>query len=440
MTEQDRLAAGGSRPAGGRCRIALHADVLLQPRTRFDSSQGHATSGAVGVAVLLASMVAVVALLPTPAASQPRVPGTVRIATYNIFELSCAKIEAVDAKGQPGTHPQVTKAAEILRRVQPDIVLINEIDYSLAPDCAKRFAEVFLAGHREGLAPLVLPHMVYLPVNTGVPSGFDFNSDGDTSDPEDAFGYGRYPGQYGMALLSKFPIDAGAVRTFQRFLWRDMPGHVMPDGRDGRPAHYSAEEAASVRLSSKSHWDVPVQVGDRVLHLLASHPTPPIFDGPEDFNGRRNFDEIRLWADYVTGGPKAEYLIDDQGRRGGLDPGASFVLLGDLNADPVQDRERPYGRSAIAQLLEHPRVHDPRPLSEGALPIDPSRPYPGENRSRTTTFGRIDYVLPGRDLQVAGSGVWNPPSTDPLYALVTPPDPASDHFLVWLDLRLDVAR
>ena len=371
-----------------------------------------------------------------PLSAQPRLPGTVRVATFNIFELSCAKIEAVDASGRPGGHPQVRKAAEILRRVQPDLVLINEIDYSERPDCAQRFVEIFLSGERGGLAPLVLPHRVYLPVNTGVPSGLDFNNDGDTNDPEDAFGYGRYPGQYGMVLLSRFPIDAGAVRTFQRFLWKDMPGHLMPDGRDGRPAHYSPEEGDRFRLSSKSHWDVPVQVDGRVIHVLASHPTPPIFDGPEDCNGRRNFDEIRLWADYLTGGAKGDYLADDQGRRGGLGAGASFVLLGDLNADPVQDRERPYGRSAISQILEHPRVQDPKPTGDGPWPADPSRPYPGDSRTRTTTFGRIDYVLPSRNLSVAGGGVWHPAADDPLHHLVGEPDPASDHRLVWVDLRL----
>jgi hypothetical protein len=374
-----------------------------------------------------------------PTAAQPREPGTVRIAVFNVWELSCAKIDASDAQGQ-GAHPQVRKAAEILRRVRPDVVLINEIDYSTERRCANRFAERHLAGARGALPALELPHLVYLPVNTGVPSGLDFNSNGSTTDPEDAFGFGRYPGQYGMALFSRHPIDAGAVRTYQRFLWKDMPGHVMPDGRGGRPAHYSSEEVAVFRLSSKSHWDVPVRIGGRVIHLLASHPTPPVFDGPEDFNGRRNFDEIRLWADYITGGARAGYLVDDQGRRGGLDPGASFVVLGDLNADPVRDAT-PYGRTAISQLLDHPRVQDPKPLGEGEWPQRAGQPpYPGDRRTQTTGFGRVDYVLPSRDLLVAGAGVWYPPDGDPLRVLLTPPDPASDHALVWVDVRIAARR
>jgi hypothetical protein len=365
-------------------------------------------------------------------------PGTVRFATFNIFELSCAKIDATDADGR-FAHPQLLKAAEILRRVQPEILLLNEIDYDGAKDCARLFAERYLASPRGDLAPLALAHRVYLPVNTGVPSGMDLNNDGDSADPEDAYGFGVYPGQYGMAVLSKYPIDAAAVRTFQNFLWRDMPKHWMPDGQGGRPAFYSADEAARLRLSSKSHWDVPVQVGGRVVHLLICHPVPPVFDGPEDANGRRNFDEVRLWADYLTGGAAAEYLVDDQGRRGGLAADASFVLMGDLNADPVLDTAKPYGRTSVSQLLEHPRVQDPKPRSEGDHPGRPGRketPYPGDSLTRTAYFGRADYLLPSRDLEVAGSGVFYPKADDPLYPLVADPDGASDHHLVWLDLRL----
>ena len=62
--------------------------------------------------------------------------------------------------------------------------------------------------------------------------------------------------------------------------------------------------------------------------------------------------------------------------------------------------------------------------------------YPGDPRSLTSSFGRLDYVLPSHDLDVAGTGVWYPRSGDPLSGLMRPPEPASDHALVWLDLRV----
>ena len=48
------------------------------------------------------------------------------------------------------------------------------------------------------------------------------------NDPDDAFGFGFFPGQFGMAVFSKYPIDVASVRTFQLFLWKDMPGNLHP--------------------------------------------------------------------------------------------------------------------------------------------------------------------------------------------------------------------
>jgi hypothetical protein len=55
--------------------------------------------------------------------------------------------------------------------------------------------------------------------------------------------------------------------------------------RDPRPATRDPEELEVFRLSSKSHWDVPIVIGRKTVHFLVSHPTPPVFDGPEDRNG-----------------------------------------------------------------------------------------------------------------------------------------------------------
>ena len=77
-----------------------------------------------------------------------------------------------------------------------------------------------------------------------------------------------------------------------------------------------------LRLSSKSHWDVPVRVGAAVIHFLVCHPTPPVFDGPEDRNGARNSDEIRFWSDYIAG---AQYIHEDAGVKGGLANDAHFA-------------------------------------------------------------------------------------------------------------------
>ena len=105
-----------------------------------------------------------------------------------------------------------------------------------------------------------------------------------------------------MVVYSRYPIDTAAVRTFQLFKWKDMPGNLIPT------PFYSPDEVEILRLSSKSHWDVPIRIGRKTVHFLVSHPTPPVFDGPEDRNGRRNNDEIRFWADYISPGKSRLHL------------------------------------------------------------------------------------------------------------------------------------
>src|SRR5690606_19197360 len=119
----------------------------------------------------------------------------------------------------------------------------------------------------------------------------------------DAWGYGLHPGQYGMLVLSRFPLDAEAVRSFRLLKWSALPGAKVPVYPDTGLPFYPAEIWTQLRLSSKSHWDLPVATPFGTVHFLVAHPTPPAFDGPEKRNAARNHDEIRLWADYLDDAP-----------------------------------------------------------------------------------------------------------------------------------------
>jgi hypothetical protein len=290
------------------------------------------------------------------------------------------------------------------------------------------------------------------PSNTGIPSGFDLNNDGSVGGPDDAFGFGFFPGQYGMAVFSMYPIDYENIRTFQMFLWKDMPGALLPKYPDGTD-WYSPEELEVFRLSSKSHWDVPILIGGKTVHLLTSHPTPPVFDGPEDRNGTRNHDEIRFWADYVIPS-RSGYIYDDAGNEGGLAPGAMFVIAGDQNSDPYDGDSIP---GSAQLLLEHPLVNTKvTPSSEGGPEQDglqgaANTLHVGDPAFDTADFAdaygpppdfggasgnlRADYVLPRKNLRIIDAAVFWPTTDDPLFSLVgIYPFPSSDHRLVWVDV------
>ncbi len=365
------------------------------------------------------------------AAAEPPA-AVVRIATFNT-SLNRPVAGALIADLATPSDPQARAIARIIQRNRPDILLLNEFDYDPAGAAADRFERNYLGIAQDGEHAVSYPYRYLAPVNTGVPSGFDLDHDDRTGGAGDALGYGAFPGQYGMLLLSRWPIDTGNVRTFRHLPWRDMPGAILP------PGWYAPDALAALPLSSKSHWDVPVRIGAITLHVLASHPTPPVFDGPEDRNGRRNHDEIRLWSDYLAPG-RDGWIVDDAGQRGGLAPEARFVILGDQNADP-QDGESV--DHAIRQLLGHPRVRaTPAPRSEGARIAawrqgGANRRQRGDPATDTGDFEdryagnlRTDYVLPSQDLAIVRSGV------DWVIGEAAP----SDHHLVWVDVEIGGPR
>lgn len=371
-------------------------------------------------------------------------PAEVRFATFNASLNRAAAGDLVRDLSTPD-DAQAAAVAETIQRTDPDVLLVNEFDHVEGGAAADLFRENYLEVPHNGAPAVDYPYAYVAPVNTGVPSGLDLDNNGSVGGGNDALGFGAFPGQYGMVVYSKFPIDTDAVRTFQDFLWKDMPGAKLPDDpATPAPADwYSPDELDAVRLSSKSHWDVPIRIGRETVHFLVSHPTPPVFDGPEDRNGLRNHDEIRLWADYVR--DRADYLYDDEGERGGLERGSRFVIAGDQNSDPL-DGDSVAG--SAQQLLDNPAVNTRvTPTSRGAVEAAQrdggvNLTHLGDPRFDTADFSeppgniRADYVLPDRSTRITGAGVFWPESTDPLFRLVgTFPFPASDHRLVWVDVR-----
>lgn len=362
----------------------------------------------------------------------------IRVATFNT-SLYSDQAGGLIQRLQRG-DASARKIAAVIQHQRPDLLLLNEFDYDAEGRAADLFQKCYLGKAQFGQKPITYKYRYFAPVNTGVPSGFDLNGDGKTEGGNDAFGFGNHPGQYGMLVLSKFPIDKRAVRTFQKFLWKDMPRARIPMRADGSP-WYSEDAWNAFRLSSKSHWDVPVATPMGTLHFLVSHPTPPVFDGPEDRNGKRNADEIRLWGEYVWNRGN-DWIVDDRGQRGGLKNDARFVIAGDLNADPADGDGIP---GAITELLENPRVlRILTPRSEGAAQAaeatgGANSKHRGSPRHDTGDFGprvgnlRLDYVLPSVGWQVSGSGVFWPKSGEPGHDWLD----ATDHRMVWVDLRGD---
>lgn len=427
------------------------------------------------LAVMLALGAPLAAPLPGVAAGPPE---ATRFATFNaslnrnlpgqaLSDLSAPYDPAEPNAALRARRAQAAAVAEIIQRTRPEVLLINEFDYVDGPVTGNALTDAFrdnyLGVSQNGQPPIHYEFVFVAPSNTGIASGFDLNNNGAAvTTPlapgygDDALGFGEFPGKFGMAVFSQHPIDHDAARTFQDFRWADMPGALLPDDpATAAPADwYSSEELAVLPLSSKSHWDVPISIGGTTVHFLVSHPTPPVFDGAEDRNGRRNFDEIRLWSDYVTPGA-GDYLYDDEGMTGGLRPGSKFVIAGDQNSDPLDGDSIP---GSIQQLLDNPRINTTvTPSSVGGTEWSEVQNFLNDGHRSDPAFDtadfcdtpvfppcsgpgnlRADYVLPSRQLRIVDAGVFWPEPGHPLVYLTGTgfPVPSSDHRLVWVDVQV----
>ena len=340
---------------------------------------------------------------------------SVRVATFNV-SLGRRGPGVLLKAIASGEDAQVAAVTAIIQRVRPDVLLLNEFDHDYLNLALTKFSKALAAGD----SGIIYPHFFARAGNEGVPSGADLDENGRLGEWADARGFGRFPGSEGMALLSRFPIDTQAARSFNAVTWGAVPA----------------------ALSSKSHWDVPIKMPDgRRLNVLASHPTPPVFDGPENLNGRRNAAEIMFWVSYLNG---AE-IVDDADRRARFE-GSNFVLMGDLNNDPIDGEG---DNAAIQALLGHRLVQDVQQRSEGAK-IAAARLggansfHVGDPAFDTVEWGadignmRVDYALPSVSLEVVGGGVfWPRPSTLDGHMIAEGREGASNHRLVWVDVVFD---
>lgn len=312
-----------------------------------------------------------------------------------------------------GDDPEIMPILAVINHLEPDILLLTDFDFDAGGAATTAFSNALARPY---------PYQFSAVPNAGLFTGLDIDGNGFTGDARDAMGYGRFLGDGGMVVFSRFPIRLEDVTDLTGLLWRDVPNAALPM-MDGAPFP-SAEVHDIIRVSSAGHWIVPIVIGPNVVNLLAFSATAPVFDGPEDFNGLRNRDELRVW----------EAVLD-----GTLGPiPAAPILLGNVNAEPFDGQGL---RDGIADVLDRPDLQDPRPRSAGAR-VDPDAGHRGDPALDTADWGRDDignlrvsYVLPSSTFTVTDAGVYWPAPDDPDAApLADDGDAAGPHRLVWVDI------
>ncbi|MDJ1018287.1 MAG: endonuclease/exonuclease/phosphatase family protein [Paracoccaceae bacterium] len=307
-----------------------------------------------------------------------------------------------------GKDAQVAAMTRLARRVDADVLILGGIDYDLR--------NAALAALADGIGGY--PHRFQSRPNRGLQTGLDADGDGRMGEPEDAQGFGRFAGADGLAVISKHPLGGSRFDDFSTLRWTELADNLaLADVEQGQ------------RLSTTAHWALSVSApGAGEVDLLIWHAAPPVFDGPDDRNGRRNHDEAAFWAWYLEG----------------ADPDRPVILAGLANLDVVDGDGRP---EAMRRLLGHPRLQDPEPASAGGVrsaeadggknashrgdPALDTVDWPDDARGPGNL--RVDFILPDRRFEVLDAGVLWPSENGPLLKDVMA---ASRHRIVWMDLRL----
>lgn len=285
---------------------------------------------------------------------------------------------------------EVSHVVETIVSHAPDIIVLQSIDYDAQGAAVGALSDLISSGG------LDLPY-IFVPVtNTGMPTGIDIDGDGRSNAPRDAQGYGRFPGQASIAILSRYPISKDDVLNFSDVLWRDAASET--DLTSLIP-----EEAISLqRLASVSLAAIPIVYPNGRIWILSHHATPPVFDGPEDRNGYRNADENRFWLEQL-----AEGFINEP-----------YVLAAQMNVDPQRGEGH---HDVIDEVLSSPYF------------VDPMQNWPAQdNHSVTYKISgpgklRASYVLPSPELRLVEAGMSEDLAADETH---------SRHRLVWIDVEI----
>lgn len=433
-------------------RMSLGPSLFRTP-VRRSPAAGAAVAGLVAAVALTGAPAAQAAHPAFPAPGQPLRseqpdPSTsmvskdgedLRVATLDAG-LTARDAETLLADLRDGADAAAETVAATAQIADPDVLVLTGVTLDEEGEIAEVLNSDYIAHGQRGNRGLALEHVFTAETNSGAGSGADLDGDGRIGGAGDRLGWGSHPGQEGMIVLSSVPIDRDAVRTFADFRWVEMPGNSMPDIFD------SPLQRAVPPVSSTSLWDVPLEIGEEHLHLVATSSTAPRSDRRVD--AFRAIDERRMLADYVSGAAgRGWYLTDDDGEAGGLAAGSSFVVAGAPATAETLSALGDDAPSAVREAAEHRPLLDadavqdlePRPVTDE--PVDErddeqAGDEPTDTRALADGEGmRASYVLPDADLSVRDAGIFWPAADEYGSGLVDPADEeAPQDRLVWTDI------
>lgn len=252
-----------------------------------------------------------------------------RVATFDAG-LSSREPGLLAADLAGGQNARAQQVAEVIKRADADVLLLTGFDAD--EQALATFNNEYLKNASSDGPAVDYRYRYVGPSNLGVASGADLDQDKIVGGPGDAWGYGEFPGQGSMVLLSRHPIDIGDIQVLTDQRWAEVPGNRLAE------AGLTQTASAAIPVMESGLWDVPLTIAGQKLRVIAVQARP----GSEQlgYAAARHHDELTVIGDWVDA---ADYLRDDQGAAPSNT--APYVVMGELGRDERHN-------AAVDSLLE----------------------------------------------------------------------------------------
>jgi len=254
----------------------------------------------------------------------------VRVVHYNVKELDSVKLK------QGLSHKQVSAAMNVIRKLKPDFLSINEMQYDLKSVPTKEFKSV--GKNMNKVMDLLnlgwsTTDVGFGPANTGtlalkLPGTSDYTTNTLKRELADPVNFGVFPAEYSAGGATRFPVVKRIIEKNIR--WTEFnPQRDLSTFKDtnGKPL-----DAKTIELFDKNFMDMVVQIGNKEVHFVLLHTVPSHdFDNAGSPNSARNADQLAFLEWYLTG--ETNVKVPANLKIKPLKPTDLFVAMGDWNVD-----------------------------------------------------------------------------------------------------------
>ncbi len=322
-------------------------------------------------------------------------------------------IKELDAEAIASCNPAYKAATELMRSQKPDFLSINELEFGSEPH-SKNFQKLL----HDTVPEADHWHETFVAANSGQrakpgPDGkyLRFHEKLSPSEREmylDQANFGLFPGQFSIALGTRFPICSRQI--IRELSWREWdPSAPLADFDLGG---MSPETFPLFDKSFQVSW---CELSSHPLAIITLHTVPAFdFGQPKSPNVLRNGAQLEFLAWFLTG--RHPRGLPPPAGLTPLPQGTSFIAVGDFNIA----LDSPHlGAKALQHIRDSGLCHRdlsliPEDRLQGCHPLRVEHTFFSSGWEFKRGTAQLDYFFVSRDLTIhrLETLFWNPEFQD----------------------------